>query len=158
MRLSGEGWRTNRILAKVKVFVPVGQLGAGVRASELSAAIDRGMDVMAMDAGSTDSGAAYLATGTSKNSRDAVKADLLLLMAAQQKTKVPLIIGSAGQAGGDLNVDWTVDIVLEIARDHGYRPKIAVLYSEQSAATIKAKNAEGKVRPLPPLGPWPTRL
>ena len=137
---------------KVKVFVPVGQLGAGVRPAEVDAALERGMDVMAMDAGSTDSGAAYLATGTSKNSRDAVKADLLLLMAAQHKTKVPLIIGSAGQAGGDLNVDWTVDIVQEIARDHGYRPNIAVLYSEQSAAMIKAKNAAGKVRPLPPLG------
>ena len=142
---------------KVKVFVPVGQLGAGVRASEVEAAIDRGMNVMAMDAGSTDSGAAYLATGTSKNSRDAVKADLRLLMAAQQKTKVPLIVGSAGQAGGDLNVDWTVDIVQEIAREHSYRPKIAVLYSEQSAATIKAKSAEGKVRPLPPLGPLADR-
>jgi Acyclic terpene utilisation family protein AtuA len=138
---------------KVKVFVPGGQLGAGVRPEEVDAALERGMDVMAMDAGSTDSGAAYLATGTSKNSRDAVKADLLLLMAAQHKTKVPLIIGSAGQAGGDLNVDWTVDIVLEIAREHAYRPKIAALYSEQSAATIKAKNAAGKVRPLPPLGP-----
>ena len=137
---------------KVKVFVPVGQLGAGVRAAEVDAAIERGMDVMAMDAGSTDSGAAYLATGTSKNNRGAVKADLLLLMAAQQKTGVPLIIGSAGQAGGDLNVDWTVDIVQEIAHEQGYRPKIAILYSEQSAATIKAKNAEGKVRPLPPLG------
>ena len=137
----------------VKVFVPVGQLGAGVRASEVTAAIDRDMDVIAMDAGSTDSGAAYLATGTSKNSRSAVRADLMLLMAAQQKARVPLIVGTAGQAGGDLNVDWTVDIVLEIAHGQGYRPKIAVLYSEQSAATIKAKNAEGKVRPLPPLGP-----
>jgi Acyclic terpene utilisation family protein AtuA len=138
---------------KVKVFVPVGQLGAGVRDSELNAAIERGMDVMAMDAGSTDSGAAYLATGSSKNSRGVVKTDLLLLMAAQQKTGVPLIVGSAGQAGGDLNVDWTVDIVREIAREHGYRPRIAVLYSEQSAATIKSKNARGKVKPLPPLGP-----
>jgi Acyclic terpene utilisation family protein AtuA len=137
----------------VKVFVPVGQLGAGVRASEVNAAIEHGMDVIATDAGSTDSGAAYLATGTSKNNRAAVKADLQLLMAAQQKTKVPLIVGTAGQAGGDLNVDWTVDILLEIVRDHGYRPKVAVLYSEQSAATIKAKNAAGKVKPLPPLGP-----
>src|SRR3984957_7474931 len=137
----------------VRVFVPGGQLGAGVRAEEVDVALARGMDVMAMDAGSTDSGAAYLATGGSKNSRDAVKADLLLLMAAQHKAKVPLIIGTAGQAGGDLNVDWTMEIVQEIAREHDYRPKIAVLYSEQSAETIKAKNAARKVRPLPPLGP-----
>ena len=136
----------------VRVFVPGGQLGAGVRAEEVDVALARGMDVMAMDAGSTDSGAAYLATGGSKNSRDAVKADLLLLMAAQHKAKVPLIIGTAGQAGGDLNVDWTMEIVLEIARERGYRPKIAVLYSEQSPETIKARNAQGRVKPLPPLG------
>lgn len=137
----------------IKVFVPVGSLGAGVRAEEVEAALMRGMDAMAMDAGSTDSGAAYLATGSSKNSRSAVKTDLLLLMAAQQQARIPLIVGTAGQAGGDLNVDWTVDIVLEIAREKGYRPKIAVLYSEQSAAGLKAKNAAGKIKPLPPVGP-----
>ena len=136
----------------VKLFVPAGQLGAGVRVEEVDAALARGADVMALDAGSTDSGAAYLATGGSKNSRDAVKTDLLLLMAAQHKAQIPLIVGTAGQAGGDLNVDWTVEIVLEIARAKGYRPKIAVLYSEQSAETIKAKNAQGRVKPLPPLG------
>ncbi|MGH6908879.1 MAG: acyclic terpene utilization AtuA family protein [Phenylobacterium sp.] len=137
----------------VRLFVPVGSLGAGVRAEEVEAALARGVDVIAMDAGSTDSGAAYLATGTSKNSCDAVKTDLRLLMAAQHEARVPLIIGTAGQAGGDRNVDWTVDIVLEVAAEQGCRPKIAVLYSEQSADVIKAKNAQGRVKPLPPLGP-----
>jgi hypothetical protein len=137
----------------VRLFVPVGSLGAGVRSEEVEAAVARGFDVMAMDAGSTDSGAAYLATGTSKNSRSAVRADLRLLMAAWRRTGKPLIVGTAGQAGGDSNVDWTVDIVREIARESGRRPKIAVLYSEQSRETIKAKNAAGRVRPLPPLGP-----
>jgi hypothetical protein len=138
---------------RVRLFVPVGSLGAGVRAEEVEAALARGIDVMAMDAGSTDSGAAYLATGTAKNSRDAVKTDLKLLMAARERAGVPLIVGTAGQAGGDLNVDWTVEIVREVAAELGCRPRIAVLYSEQSAQTIKAKNAAGRIKPLPPLGP-----
>ncbi|GAA0334592.1 acyclic terpene utilization AtuA family protein [Sphingomonas oligophenolica] len=138
----------------VKVFVPTGQLGSsGVRPEEIEAAIALGMDVMAMDAGSTDSGAAYLATGKSKNNRSMVKKDLLLLMEAQKRTGAPILIGTAGQAGGDINVDWTVDVVREVAREQGYAPKIAVLKSEQSKETIKAKNAAGRIRPLPPLGP-----
>lgn len=138
---------------ELRIFVPVGSLGAGVRAEEVEAALTRGIDCMAMDAGSTDSGAAYLATGSSKNNRGAVKADLQLLMDAQAKCGAPILVGTAGQAGGDMNVDWTVDIVREIARERGYTPKIAVLYSEQSAEAMKAKNAAGKIKPLPPLGP-----
>jgi hypothetical protein len=137
---------------KVRLFVPVGSLGAGVRADEVEAALERGIDVMAMDAGSTDSGAAYLATGTSKNNRSAVKADLLLLMDAQARSGAKLIVGTAGQAGGDPNVDWTLDIVREIAREKGYRPKIAVIRSEQTAETVKAKLRAGRIKPLAPLG------
>lgn len=143
---------TGSEFTKVRLFVPVGSLGAGVRPDEVEAALARGIDVIATDAGSTDSGAAYLATGTSKNNRSAVKADLVLLMAAQHQSKAPLLIGTAGQAGGDANVDWALDIVLEIAREKGYAPKIVALYSEQSRDTIKARLAAGKVHPLPPLG------
>lgn len=67
------------------LLVPVGSLGAGVRASEVRVGLDNGADVIATDAGSTDSGAAYLAMGVSKNNRAAVKRDLLVLMAAQAK-------------------------------------------------------------------------
>ncbi len=139
--------------SEVKVYVPTGSLGAGVQAAEVDAAIARGMDVMAMDSGSTDSGAAYLATGKSKIDRAAVKRDLLLLMGAQARTGAPILFGTAGQAGGDLNVDWAVEIVREIAREKGYSPKVAVLRSEQSKETLKAKNAAGRIKPLPPLGP-----
>ncbi|MGH6958683.1 MAG: acyclic terpene utilization AtuA family protein, partial [Caulobacteraceae bacterium] len=132
--------------------MPAGQLGAGVRAEEVATAIERGFDVIALDAGSTDSGAAYLAAGVSKNSRAAVKADLRLLMTAQAQSKAPLLIGTAGQAGADPNVDWTLDIVAEVAREQGLNPRIAALYSEIAAETLKAKNAAGKVRALPPLG------
>ena len=44
----------------VNVLVPVGQLGGGVRAEEVANGIAWGADAIAVDAGSTDSGAAYL--------------------------------------------------------------------------------------------------
>lgn len=140
------------MFAPVKIIVPVGSLGAGVRADEVAYGIAQGAHAIASDAGSTDSGAAYLALGISKNNREAVKRDLTILMRAQAEAKIPLVIGSCGQAGGDAGLNWTRDIALEIAREHNLTPKIALLYSEQNKATLKAKNAGGKIKPLPPLG------
>lgn len=137
----------------IKIIVPVGSLGAGVRADEVQYGIARGAHAIASDAGSTDSGAAYLALGISKNNRGAVKRDLSILMQAQAQAKIPLLIGSCGQAGGDAGVQWTLDVALEIANELGLRPKIAAIYSEQNKAKLKAKRAEGKIKPLAPLGP-----
>jgi hypothetical protein len=136
----------------VTIYVPQGSLGVGIFPEEIGYALARNPHVISLDAGSTDSGAAYLAKGVSKNDRGSVKKDLELLMSAQHDAQIPILIGTAGQAGGDKNVDWTRDIVLEIAREQGYSPKIALLYSEQSPALIKEKLAAGKISNLPPLG------
>lgn len=136
----------------VRIYVPVGSLGVGIVPEDVKYAMARKPHAMAMDAGSTDSGAAYLAKGVSKNNRKAVKADLKLLMAAQHESGIPILIGTAGQAGGDLNVDWTKDIVLEVARENGYSPKVACIYSEQSRELVKRKLAEGRITNLPPKG------
>jgi len=137
----------------IKIIVPVGSLGAGVRAEEVRRGIELGAHAIASDAGSTDSGAAYLALGVSKNSRGAVKRDLTLLMQAQAEAGIPLLIGSCGQSGGDAGLTWTRELALEIAEELGLTPKIAIIFSEQSKDVLKAKNAAGKIRALAPLGP-----
>lgn len=136
----------------IKILVPTGSLGAGAREEEVRYGIARGAHAIATDAGSTDSGAAYLALGISKNNRGSVKRDLTILMRAGADAGIPLIVGTSGQAGGDRNLDWTRDIVLEVAAELGLRPKIALLYCEQEKETLKTYNEAGKVRPLPPLG------
>lgn len=136
----------------VRIFVPTGSLGAGAREEEIREAIARGAHAIATDAGSTDSGAAYLALGISKNNRGSVKRDLTLLMKAAAEARIPLIVGSSGQAGGDANVDWTKAIAIEVAAELNLKPKIAVIYCEQDKASLKAQNAAGKIHALPPLG------
>ncbi len=135
-----------------RILVPAGALGSGVRADELEAGLALAPHAIALDAGSTDSGPAYLASGTSKYSRQAVKRDLGLLMSARQKAGIPLLIGSCGTSGCDMALDWTLDIVVELAREQRSSPRIAVLYSEQDKALLKAKVAAGAVRPLAPMG------
>ena len=83
------------------ILVPIGALGMGVRASDVAAGLAAGAHAIACDAGSSDSGPAYLATGLAKYSRDAVKTDLAILMRAQASTGIPLLIGSCGTSGSD---------------------------------------------------------
>ena len=142
----------------VNVLVPVGQLGGGIRAEEVANGIALGAHAIAVDAGSTDSGAAYLAMGMSKNSCAAVKRDLQILMEAQARARIPLTIGSCGQAGGDAGVNWTRDIVVELAEELKLHPRIALLYSEQDKRVLKEKNAHGKIQALPPPHPMTDAL
>ena len=135
----------------VNVLVPCGALGIGVKESDVFSGLGQGAHAIACDAGSTDSGPAYLATGHAKYSRDSVKHDLSILMRAQAQAKIPLLIGSCGTSGGDLALDWTRDIALEIAQEHGLNPRIALLYSEQPPALMAQKAQAGRIAPLAPM-------
>lgn len=135
----------------VNVIVPTGALGAGVRASDLDAGLAMGAHAIACDAGSTDSGPAYLARAQPKYSRGAVKADLRLLMLAQAKAGIPLLVGSCGTSGADAALDWTHDIALEIAREERLSPRIALLYSEQDQDLLARKIDAERILPLAPI-------
>ena len=136
----------------VKIIVPTGSLGSGAVAEEIAYGISQGAHAIATDAGSTDSGAAYLALGVAKHGKGTVKRDLRLMMEAGSRARIPVIVGTSGQAGGDMNVDWLLGIALEIAQELAITPRIAVLYSEQDKQALKSSNARGRIHPLPPSG------
>jgi hypothetical protein len=120
-------------------------------------AFDRGLSlaphVIAVDAGSTDSGPYYLGAGVSKMTRKAVKRDLRQLMVGRAQLGIPLLIGSCGTNGADAGVDWMADICAEIAAEEGQSVKVALLYSEQDPDRLAAYLARGAISPLPPAGP-----
>ncbi|MDO8706173.1 MAG: acyclic terpene utilization AtuA family protein [Sulfuricaulis sp.] len=140
-----------RLKDTINILVPTGALGVGVSEAEVAAGIKAGADAIACDAGSTDSGPAYLATGRAKYSRAAVKSDLQILMKAQWETKIPLLIGSCGTSGCDAALDWMRDIAFEIAREQGLSPRIALLYSEQNPVLLADLASKGHVLPLAPM-------
>ena len=91
----------------VHILVPCGALGLGVKEADVFARVGEAQAI-ACDAGSTDSGPAYLATGRPKYSRDAVKHDLSILMRAQARAGIPLLVGSCGTSGSDVVAAATI--------------------------------------------------
>jgi hypothetical protein len=133
---------------EVRILAPNGMVGTGYPLDSLKAGLAWDPHVIGVDAGSTDSGPGDLGTGTCRFPRAAFKRDILHMLLAAREHGVPLIIGSAGGAGGRDNVAWTREIVLEIAAEHGLAFPMAVIFSDQDKDRLKRRLKEGRVREL----------
>lgn len=132
-----------------KVLVPIGAAGAGISL----AAFERGMamkpDVIAADAGSTDSGPAYLGKGMCKYSQKALEHDLEIMVKGAREAGIPVLIGSCGTCGTDNMVDEMEQIVAAVLAKYGLHAKIAKIYTEQSSDILIEKWEQGKIKALP---------
>src|SRR5947208_6324542 len=118
-------------------------LGSGFREESIQRAVDLGVRMIGCDAGTTDFGPHLLATGRSQFSRAAVKRDTSVILCSAVRAGIPLVIGSAGGAGGDLNLAWMREVVTEIATEQSLHFRLAVIHSEQAKATIRSLSRNG---------------
>ena len=137
---------------EIRVLSPTAILGYGFPMASFEAGLALEPDVIAVDAGSSDPGPHYLGAGYSFTDRDAVKRDLGIMLRAARRHDIPLIVGSCGGAGGQPHLDWTLQILLELAREQALAFKLAVIDAEvDSAAVMQALHAEQ----IAPCGEWP---
>ncbi|TQS40423.1 acyclic terpene utilization AtuA family protein [Cryptosporangium phraense] len=137
---------------EIRILTPTGMLGAGWDEATIERGLALGVDVITVDAGSTDSGPYYLGSATAKTTAKAVARDLRSLLRAAARSGAPLIVGSCGTSGTDRGVDWVAGLVAEIQAEEGLDLPVARIYSEQNAADLKEHLDAGRIHPLPPLG------
>lgn len=119
------------------VIVSNGMLGYGFREQSLHDAVEAGVDLIAADAGSSDPGPHYLGSGECFVGEDMTRRDLRLLVKAGYDAGVPLIIGSAGGAGGDTQVDAVLAILRGVIDELGIERKVLTVRSELDKATVR---------------------
>ena len=133
---------------EIRVLAASGMLGTGFPEESLHKGLAMRPHFIGVDAGSTDSGPTDLATGTCRYSEAAYRRDLKLLLSAAVENNIPLIIGSAGGAGGDKNVDWAKGLIEDLISQLNLSLKMAVIYSGQDKEWLKQKLAAGKIQLL----------
>src|SRR5712664_4012287 len=138
---------------QIRFIAPVGSVGGGISAIALDEALTQPTDFIACDAGTTDAGPFSLGIGIPAFPREAVKRDLSLMLRAARKANIPVIVGSAGTAGGDVHVDWVLEIAREIIAEHDLTLRTAVIYAEQDKAYLKRLLHENRILPLDPAPP-----
>jgi hypothetical protein len=140
-------------MASFPLVSATGMLGSGYRAESLDKAIELGARMIGCDAGSTDPGPGPLATGSCMFARPAVKRDTEIMLTRAVAAGIPLVIGSAGTSGSDEGLAFMLDIVREIAKEHGLHFRLAAIHSELSKETVRGYLRAGRARALPPSEP-----
>jgi len=135
---------------ELRILSPCGILGYGFPEASLTRGLDLKPDVIAVDAGSTDAGPHKLGAGVGIVTAEAARRDLEPLLRGAFEQKIPLLIGSAGGAGAATHLDWTLDIINQVVRQHGLAFDTAVIHADVSKETVRRKLNEGRLRPLGP--------
>jgi hypothetical protein len=135
---------------EVRFVSATGVIGAGVSAAALDAALAFKPHFIAADGGTTDAGPFSLGSGEAAFPREAVKADLAVVLAAGKTAGIPVIVGSVGTAGADRHVDWTMEIVSEICDELGLVVRTAVIKSEQKPEHLVELLKQGRIAALEP--------
>jgi hypothetical protein len=143
---------------EIRIYSPTAILGYGYPPCSLENAIARRPDAIAVDAGSTDGGPAYLgiepetmrATGQAASMLEFVDRDVGPLLELSCDAGIPLLVGSAGFAGGNVHLAAAQVAFLKAARERGLRFTMAKISAEVDRDYVKEKLRQGRIQPLGP--------
>lgn len=137
-------------MKEIRVLAASGVCGSGFREESMEEAMGRRPHFIGCDGGSTDPGPYPLGAGTTSFPAVSIKRDMRLMLLAARKAGIPLLIGSAGTAGGTPHVAAVRRIVEEIAREEGLKFPMAIIHAEQDKDYLKKRLREGRIKPLKP--------
>src|SRR5207245_8038513 len=142
---------------KLKALAATGNLSTGFQEESLVRAVQEGANFVGCDAGTTDSGPYYLGSGNPRGPREGTKRNLRIMLREALRAGIPVIVGSAGHAGGRPHLEWTVAIVRELAREHDWHFKLAAIDSEIDKDVLADAFNRGEITPLSPAPPLDDR-
>ncbi|WP_313137584.1 acyclic terpene utilization AtuA family protein [Paracoccus jeotgali] len=128
-------------MSSLKIICPNGHLGfAPLKTGSFHLGVDSQPDFIAADSGSDDIGPVPLGSDTCASPKAWQRQDLEEMLLASRRIGVPMMIGSAGDTGSNSRVDMYVEMIREIAAQHGLAPfKLGWFYSEVDKELVRGK-------------------
>jgi hypothetical protein len=135
---------------EIRILSPTGVCGSGFLESSFERALAQEPHFIGCDAGSTDPGPEFLGTGRTAFPEAAIRRDLRLMLLGARRLGIPLLIGSAGTGGNDIQLDLMHRLIREIAAEEKLRFTLALIHAEQDRSYLRRRLREGRIKPLSP--------
>ena len=130
---------------RLSILSPTGHLGfTPIERGSFDIGVSRRPDLIVADSGSCDIGPQPLGADEHCSPEAWQRHDLELMLLAARRLGVPMIVGSASDAGTDRGVQQYAEIVRELARRHGLSPfNLATIFSEVSRDEVGRRLRDG---------------
>lgn len=132
----------------LRVLGASGQLGLGVPEEAFRRGVAARPHVIAADMGSIDPGPAYLGSSTLAAPPGLMRRDLAMVLTAARALDVPLLIGSAGTAGGKPHLEAVLAAVRELAAEHRLAFRLGIVEADVPPALVAEALAAGRLAPI----------
>ncbi|MCE0763690.1 DUF1446 domain-containing protein [Pseudonocardia kujensis] len=123
-------------MSETRILTPTGMLGYGYPHADFRATVEAGVDAIVVDSGSTDPGPSMLGLGDTLVTEESYARDLRPMLRAVHEFGVPLLIGSAGGAGTNAQVDGMVELIDRLAAEEGVVLRVAAVYADVPADVV----------------------
>ena len=129
----------------MNILSPTGHLGfTPIERGSFEIGVTRRPDAIVADSGSCDIGPQPLGADEHCSPEEWQRHDLELMLLAARRLGVPMIVGSASDAGTDRGVNQYAEIVRELARRHRLAPfNLATIFSEVSRDEVARRLRSG---------------
>ncbi|MFA5569172.1 MAG: acyclic terpene utilization AtuA family protein [Trueperaceae bacterium] len=129
----------------LRFLCPNGHLGfAPIKVGSFDLGVATKPDFILADSGSDDIGPGPLGSDTSTSPAEWQRHDLEKMLVAARRLGVPMIIGSAGDTGSNSRVDLYVQMIRDIAAEHGLAPfRLGYFYSEVPKEYLRKRMQAG---------------
>ncbi len=130
----------------MKILCPTGHLSfTPLEHDSFLAGCEQGPDVIIADAGSCDVGPRSLGANSHTSPSAWQRQDLEVMLLQARRLGIPMIIGSASDAGTDAGVEHFVSLIRSIAAEHDLPAfKLAAIYSEVPVDQLKRRLQAGE--------------
>jgi len=133
--------------SEIKVLSASGQLGYGIPEEAFRCGVARQPDVIGADMGSIDPGPYCLGSGEMVVAGEGLRRDLRMVLEAAKDTGAPLLMGSAGTAGRQSQLDGVMEVVESIAKERGIRLRVATIYADIPKEVVRQHLRAGDIEP-----------